>query len=212
MGGIIWLLLIVWIIVKVAKANEAAKKGNPVGQQLQRQLQQQIQKPQNSKPQYANLQGEQRPVSGQTRRTVTEEDRAKLENYRKKKNGGAYVPSQPVQSNQELDVNRQRTKQQPDIVERAKANSKKYASKDDTLEAMETEHNHTERVSSAVAGYVEEEREKHRKMHEEPRPRVEDESRLGAVEDLMVKGYDENLSFERDFVGEATDFLAKLTL
>lgn len=211
MGGIIWLLLIVWIIVKVAKANEAAKKGTPVGQQLQKQLQQ-IQKPQNIKPQYSNPQGEQRPVSVQTRRTVTEEDRVKLDNYRKKKSGGAYVPSQPVQSNQELDVNRQRTKQQPDIVERAKANSKKYASKDDTLEAMETEHNHTERVSAAVAGYVEEERAKHRKMHEEPRPRVEEESLLGSVEDLMVKGYDGNLSFERDFVGEATDFLARLTL
>lgn len=41
---------------------------------------------------------------------------------------------------------------------------------------------------------------------------VEDESLLGSVEDLMVKGYDGNLNFERDFVGEAMDMINRFTL
>ena len=44
-------------------------------------------------------------------------------------------------------------------------------------------------------------------MHMEPAAHAEDENLLGSVEDLMVKGYDGNLSFERDFVGEAMDMI-----
>lgn len=122
------------------------------------------------------------------------------------------MPSRPVASNQELGANRQRSMAQPDIVERAKANSRRYAAQDETLEEMEADHGHSERVSSAVAGYVEREREEHRRLHEEQRPPVEAESSLGSVEDLIVKGYDGNLSFERDFIGEAQEFLANITI
>lgn len=93
-----------------------------------------------------------------------------------------------------------------DIVERAKANTKKYES-DKTLTDMEREHNHSERVSSAKAPYVEKEREEHLKMHTQKMPDIEEVSMLGSVEDLMVKGYDGNLSFERDFLGEAMDMM-----
>lgn len=125
---------------------------------------------------------------------------------------GTYVPSRPVTSNQDLDANRQRRMEQPDIVERAKANSKRFAAQDNTLEEMESGHGHSEKVSSAVAGYVERERAEHRRMHEEPRAPIEAESSLGTVEDLIVKGYDGNLSFERDFIGEAQEFLANITV
>lgn len=37
---------------------------------------------------------------------------------------------------------------------------------------------------------------------------VQEDSILGTVSDLMAKGYSGNLSFERDFVGEAMDMLA----
>lgn len=99
----------------------------------------------------------------------------------------------------------------PDIVQRAKANTKKYEA-DETLHELETEHKHSEKVSSAEAAYVAKDRAEHLKMHTEPAPRVEDENLLGSIEDLMVKGYDGNLSFERDFLGEAMDMINRFTL
>lgn len=99
----------------------------------------------------------------------------------------------------------------PNIVERAKTNTKKYES-DTTLADMEREHKHSERVSSAKAPYVEKEREEHLKMHTEKMPDIEEVSMLGSVEDLMVKGYSGNLSFERDFLGEAMDMMNTFTV
>lgn len=133
------------------------------------------------------------------RRVVTDADRARLEEYRRKK-------AKSVSS--AAGTNQMRSAAQPDIVERAKANSRKYAGRDETLEELEREHKHSERVGSAVADYVERERQEHMRMHTEPAPKVEDTSLLGPVEDLMVKGFDGNLSFERDFVGEAADMIA----
>lgn len=99
----------------------------------------------------------------------------------------------------------------PGIVQRAKANTKKYEA-DETLRELESEHKHSEKVSSAEAAYVVKDREEHMKMHMEPAAHAEDENLLGSVEDLMVKGYDGNLSFERDFVGEAMDMINRFTL
>lgn len=93
----------------------------------------------------------------------------------------------------------------------AQQNTNKYA-EDTTLEQLEKEHKHSERESKAEAAYVAKEREEHRKLHTEPIPPVEEESLLGSVQDLMIKGYDGNLSFERDFVGEAMDLLNSFTV
>lgn len=35
---------------------------------------------------------------------------------------------------------------------------------------------------------------------------------LGTIEDLMIKGYDGNLCFERDFVGEAMDMISRFSV
>lgn len=101
--------------------------------------------------------------------------------------------------------------QPTNIVDRAKQNANKYT-EDTTLEQLEKEHKHSERESKAEAAYVAKEREEHRKLHTEPIPPVEEESLLGSVQDLMIKGYDGNLSFERDFVGEAMDLLNSFTV
>lgn len=82
------------------------------------------------------------------------------------------------------------------IVDRAKSNTDVNKS-DVTLETMEAEHNHSERVSAAVHHHPEE---------------VIPENMLGTVEDLMVKGYDGNLCFERDFLGEAMDMISHFTV
>ena len=82
------------------------------------------------------------------------------------------------------------------INDRARANTdaKKV---DVTLETMEAEHNHSERVAAAV--------------HHHPED-VMPESMLGNIQDLMIKGYDGNLCFERDFVGEGLDMISHFTV
>ena len=128
----------------------------------------------------------------QQKRQMTAAERAKLDAYRQQK--AAAKSAQPT-----------------NIVDRAKQNANKYA-EDTTLEQLEKEHKHSERESKAEAAYVAKEREEHRKLHTEPIPPVEEESLLGSVQDLMIKGYDGNLSFERDFVGEAKDLLNSFTV
>lgn len=80
------------------------------------------------------------------------------------------------------------------ILQRAKVNSDKV---DVTLQTMEAEHHHSERVTPA--------------KHHNPED-VIPENVLGRVEDLMVKGYDGKLCFERDFVGEGNDMISRFTL
>ena len=128
----------------------------------------------------------------QQKRQMTAAERAKLDAYRQQK--AAAKSAQPN-----------------NIVDRAKQNANKYA-EDTTIEQLEKEHKHSERESKAEAAYVAKEREEHRKLHTEPIPPVEEESLLGSVQDLMIKGYDGNMSFERDFVGEAMDLLNSFTV
>ena len=81
------------------------------------------------------------------------------------------------------------------IVDRAKANTNVNKA-DVTLETMEAEHNHSERVSAAE--------------HHHPED-IMPENMLGNIEDLMIKGYDGNLCFERDFVGEGLDMISRFS-
>ncbi|MBO5096723.1 MAG: hypothetical protein J6B96_00240 [Agathobacter sp.] len=82
------------------------------------------------------------------------------------------------------------------ILQRAKGNVAE--NKDDvTLDTMEAEHNHSERVSAAVHYHPED---------------IIPENMLGSVADLMIKGYDGNLCFERDFVGEGMDMISRFTV
>lgn len=217
LGMIIWLAIFFFIFVwPIIKRTSEAKKHEDL---KRRQMQQNTyQAPRQMSPNTYQTPRQMPQNTYQTqeqRRKMTDADRARLEEYRQKKaaqGSNAYVPSKPVQPNQALNANQQRNMAQPDIVERAKANSNRYAGKDETLLEMEKEHGHSERVKTAVADYVEVERAEHRKLHEKPLPSVEEESCLGTIEDLMVKGYSGNLSFERDFIGEAQDMLASFTL
>lgn len=81
------------------------------------------------------------------------------------------------------------------ILDRAKGNNAENAA-DVTLDTMEAEHKHSERVAPAV--------------HHHPED-ILPENLLGTVEDLMVKGYDGNLCFERDFLGEGLDMISNFT-
>ena len=98
--------------------------------------------------------------------------------------------------------NREREKSLVSVVchqrEKAVINVR-YADEDKvdvTLETVEAEHNHSERVSAAV--------------HHHPEDVIPD-NMLGTIEDLMIKGYDGNLCFERDFVGEGLDMISRFS-
>lgn len=82
------------------------------------------------------------------------------------------------------------------ILERAVKNADEDKI-DVTLTTMEAEHNHSERVSPAEHYHPED---------------VIPENMLGNIEDLMIKGYDGNLCFERDFIGEAMDMISRFTV
>jgi len=82
------------------------------------------------------------------------------------------------------------------IIERAKGNNSVNEA-DVTLTTMEAEHQHSERVAPAI--------------HNHPEENLQ-ESMLGSVEDLIVKGYDGNLCFERDFLAEAMDMISHFTV
>ena len=68
---------------------------------------------------------------------------------------------------------------------------------DITLQMMEAEHNHSERVAPAEHYHPED---------------VIPENMLGTIEDLMIKGYEGNLCFERDFVAEGLDMISRFTV
>ncbi len=82
------------------------------------------------------------------------------------------------------------------ILERAKGNASENR-EDVTLNTMEAEHHHSERVASA--------------QHHHPEDIIP-ENMLGSIEDLMIKGYDGSLCFERDFVGEGMDMISRFTV
>ena len=139
------------------------------------------------------------------------------------------VQSAPIQSAPVQNVSRQMTsadrqrlaqyrakkeKKAGDILSRAQQNARKYE-KDTTLEQLEQEHDHSERVKATI---TKEELQQKKEQHPHDAAHVSElvgeqsDALLGSLEDIMVKGYDGNLSFERDFVGEAMDMINRFTI
>lgn len=190
---VIWIVVIVGI-VKSFSGNDS-KKTQSTQNSTQKTVQQNSTYNTRANQQQTSYNAQQNAYARPTqqKRQMTAADRAKLDAYRQQK-ATAQPAAKPT-----------------NIVERAKQNANKYE-EDTTLEQLEKEHKHSERESKAEAACVAKEREEHRKLHTEPIPPVEEESLLGNVQDLMIKGYDGNLSFERDFVGEAMDLLNSFTV
>lgn len=82
------------------------------------------------------------------------------------------------------------------ILDRAKENTN-MAKEDVTLKSLEESHGHSAHVAQAV--------------HHHPED-VIPEDMLEKIEDLIVKGYEPDLCFERDFLGEAMDMVSKFSL
>ena len=93
------------------------------------------------------------------------------------------------------------------IVDRAKLNNAKLA-EDETLKEIEVLHGHKETHAS--------EKVQHdaacQALKHDDNAVLAKESLLGSIDDLMAKGYSGDLSFDRDFIGEAMDMIASFTV
>lgn len=116
-----------------------------------------------------------------------------------------YQKTRPVQSTAEMEENDYARQQvyksrmeakNTTILQRAKANAEEDK-EDVTLRSLEESHGHSAHVAPAV--------------HNHPEDEIPENS-LGKIEDLMVKGYEGNLCFERDFVGEAMDMVNRFSM
>lgn len=242
MGGLISAIIwfaVIWVVIRKVSGEDAKKKQNQTninGQPLNRQSQtfekvgslvkENVAKFEKQAAQWVEIASAQssqgtntasnatrqqtttyRASSGDSGQRTVDRNRA-TQAYQQTTRSAAAYGAAPSPKGQPYRATKEPT---PDIVQRAKSNTKKYEA-DETLHELESEHKHSEKVSSAEAAYVAKDRAEHLKMHMEPTPGVEDENLLGSIEDLMVKGYDGKLSFERDFLGEAMDMINRFTL
>ena len=182
---------------KAAEKAERAAQQNLYQRPPQQVQQNQYQRPPQQSQQYRYAQPQQQNPYAQTqqRRQMTEEDRRKLEAYRQKK-----MAQQSGMAQSQI----------PDIVARAKNNADNYA-QDVTLQQLEEEHQHSERMS-AGEHMADTPRHPQDAAHVSKHVEEQDAQLLGTVEDLMVKGYDGKLSFERDFLGEAMDIINSFSI
>lgn len=132
-------------------------------------------------------------VQQQTAQAVQEQI-AKTKQRIMESRGITATPTQKSSAMQQVHEGRMEARS-TSILQRAKANVEEDKV-DVTLETMEAEHNHSERVSAAE--------------HHHPED-IMPENMLGNIEDLMIKGYDGNLCFERDFVAEGLDMISRFS-
>ena len=187
MGGFLLWFIILCVIIgsRVSRENKKNQNRN-LNRPPQPQMAQQQRMPQ--QPQMARQQQRmpQQPQMARQRQSMPQQ---KMPEWLK--NSGVYRPG--------TDTVR---KAQPDIVVRAKINNDHF-NEDDTLAEIEKMHGHKEN---------------------EPPIRIEHEavcmthaadadaafpqkSIFGSAQDLIVKGYDGNMDFDRDFIAEAMEMI-----
>lgn len=139
---------------------------------------------------------EQQTQPRRAQQTTPAHEQMNMQNYQK---------SRPVQSTAEMEENDYARQQvyksrmeakNTTILQRAKSNAEEDK-EDVTLRSLEESHGHSAHVAPAVHNHSEDEIP---------------ENSLEKIEDLMVKGYEGNLCFERDFVGEAMDMVNRFSM
>jgi len=208
-------IAIIWYIVKAVKKSNETQQNTAKRQQATYQMPKQSTRVDSAKVQ---IQREQiRQAAMQNIEKAKQRAQAKASEMYEQMNLSEYVPVQSDSTSRKVenehfkqaDMHRQQeNKEAMQQVQKARAEARNttilqraVANADEdkvdvTLETMEAEHNHSERVSAAV--------------HHHPEDIIP-EDMLGTIEDLMVKGYDGNLCFERDFVGEGLDMISRFS-
>lgn len=197
MGGFLLWLVILCVIIgsnlsREKKKNQDRNLNRPQMPQQQRMAQQPQMPPQQQRmpqqPQMAQQQ-QRMPQQPQMARQQQSIPQQKMPEWLK--NSGVYRPS--------TDTVR---KAQPDIVVRAKINNDHF-NEDDTLAEIEKMHGHKEneppiRIEHEAVCMT------HAADADAAFPQ---ESIFGSAQDLIVKGYDGNMDFDRDFIAEAMEMI-----
>ena len=195
---IIFIVVISYIVKAIKKSNEEMAKSTQKNQQQTYQMPKQATRVNSPKVQVQQQREQFKQMTLEGVEKARQYATNKLQEFEKdvleELHGNPSKPQQNRAAMQQVQEGRAEARRTT-IVERAKANTD--ATKTDvTLESMEAEHNHSERVSAAVHNHSED---------------ILSDNMLGTVEDLMVKGYDGNLCFERDFVGEGLDMISRFS-
>lgn len=180
---LILFIAVIYFIVNIMKSvgsGEEKKKPKQVNYQMPKRTERTVAAGAQLRQKYMEMQRELDP--NLQKRTLQN-------NGKKQQNARQMTAREQVQAGR-------REAQNTTILQRAKANAAEDKG-DITLQTMEAEHNHSERV--APAGHY----------HPED---VISGNMLGSIEDLMIKGYDGNLCFERDFVSEGMDMISRFTV
>jgi len=209
---LISLIIIISIIVKVVKKSKAAEQNKQHAQttyrqsnsgqnsQWQQAARENIEKARRRAESLKNSKKTTYEMPKQSVRTTPAYEQVNMQDYQKSMAvSNAQKQKSVMEENDEarMQVYKSRLEaQNTTILQRARANAEEDK-EDVTLRSLEESHGHSAHVSPAV--------------HHHPEDILTD-NMLGTVEDLMVKGYEGNLCFERDFVGEAMDMVARFSL
>ncbi|MBQ3029707.1 MAG: hypothetical protein IJD24_00660 [Agathobacter sp.] len=142
----------------------------------------------------------------QTTRTAPAYEQINMQDYQKSQSANAARTARTVQPTSTIMEENDEARQQiyksrmeaknTTILQRARANADEDK-EDVTLRSLEESHGHSAHVTPAVHNHPED---------------VIPENSLEKIEDLMVKGYEADLCFERDFVGEAMDMVNRFSM
>ena len=192
------LIFFIIIMIVVVTKNSAKKEGRKEvvpNQSRTQAVPNQVRRQTAASTQYSTKSAAQLKEEIWTR--LSEESKAKMQNIAPGQRTSGIQPMQAgkdmaLTTSQQIQKRRMEEKT-TSILDRAKGNAAEWES-DVTLNTMEAEHKHSERVAPAVHNHPED---------------IIPENMLGDVADLMVKGFDGNLCFERDFVGEGLDMISR---
>lgn len=207
MGGFLLWLVILCVIIgsnlsREKKKNQDRNLNRPQMPQQQRMAQQPQMPQQQRMPQQSQMARQQRmpqqPQMVQQQRMPQQPQMARQQQSMPQqkmpewlKNSGVYRPGTDTVK-----------KAQPDIVVRAKINNDHF-NEDDTLAEIEKMHGHKEneppiRIEHEAVCMT------HAADADAAFPQ---ESIFGSAQDLIVKGYDGNMDFDRDFIAEAMEMI-----
>lgn len=197
MGGFLLWFIILCVIIGSRVSRENKKNQN---RNLNRPPQPQMsQQPQMTSAQQRMPQQQQR-MSQQQQRMPQQQQR--MPQQKKNTSSQQKMPEWLKNSGVYRPGNDTAKKTQPDIVARAKINNDHF-NEDDTLAEIEKMHGHKEneppiRIEHEAVCMT------HAADADASYPQ---ESIFGSAQDLIVKGYDGNMDFDRDFIAEAMEMI-----
>lgn len=192
---LLWLVILCVIIgsnlSREKKKNQDRNLNRPQMPQQQRMAQQPQMPQQQRMPQQPQMAQQQQRMPQQPQMARQQKSMPQQKMPEWLKNSGVYRPG--------TDTVR---KTQPDIVARAKINNEHF-NEDDTLAEIEKMHGHKEneppiRIEHEAVCMT------HAADADAAYPQ---ESIFGSAQDLIVKGYDGNMDFDRDFIAEAMEMI-----